>query len=239
LVSRAALDLDIDPEEFDVLEPRVYGHGLELPMLQITDHLINGAGFCRYLAQPAGGGSHVGNLIASMLQDVSAFPLSELQKQQHEACDTACYRCLLRYGNQAFHGLLDWPLGMVYLRAMVDPTFRCGLDGEFTSPGLSIWPSVARRLALEVADRFRGETSAFGLVPAFRIRIGRGWTPWVLVAHPLWEWDEASGPTSVGILADAYEGASTDEGAPLCWDTFNLSRRQVLVRERIRATLNR
>ena len=239
LVSRAALDLDIDPEEFDVLEPRVYGHGLELPMLQITDHLINGAGFCRYLAQSSEGRSHVATLIASMLQDRSTFPLSELEKQQHADCDSACYRCLLRYGNQAFHGLLDWPLGMVYLRALVDPSFRCGLDRDFTSPGLTIWPSVALRVASEMADRFHGEATVFGSVPSFRMRIGRGWTPWLLVAHPLWEWDEATGPTSTGALADAYESAMTDEGAPLCWDTFNLSRRQVLVRERIRATLNR
>jgi len=174
-----------------------------------------------------------------MLQDDSKFPLSELQKTQHESCDTACYRCLLRYGNQAFHGLLDWPLGMVYLRAMVDRSFRCGLDGDFNSPGLRVWPAIARRVASEMADRFRGEAVEFGSVPAFRMRIGRGWTPWILVGHPLWEWDEAAGPTSASVLSEAYESALTDEGAPLCWDTFNLSRRQVLVRERIRATLNR
>jgi hypothetical protein len=238
-VSRAALDLDIDPEEFDVLEPRVYGHGLELPMLQITDHLINGAGFCRYLAQKTEGTSHIGTLIASMLRDSSQFPLSELQKEGHADCDTACYRCLLRYGNQAFHGLLDWPLGMVYLRALVDPSFECGLHEDFTDPGLSIWPSIARRVASEMADRFRGERTSFGPVEAFRLPIGRERTPWVLVAHPMWEWDDSTGPGSSGILAEAYDAAVTSEGAPLCWDTFNLSRRQVLVRERIRAALHR
>jgi hypothetical protein len=61
----------------------------------------------------------------------------------------------------------------------------------------------------------------------------------VLVAHPLWDWDDVNGPTSASVLGLAYEAALTDEGAPLCWDTFNLSRRQVLVRERIRASLNR
>ncbi len=239
LVSRAALDLDIDPEEFDVLEPRIYGHGLELPMLQITDHLINGAGFCRYLVEAPDGIPRVATSIASMLQDPLAFPLSELLKTEHGGCDTACYRCLLRYGNQAFHGLLDWPLGMAYLRAMVDPSFRCGLDGQFEAPGLSIWPTIATRVASEMADRFRGEAIEFGAVPAFRLRIGKGWTPWVLVAHPLWDWDDVNGPSSDTVLGLAYEAALTDEGAALCWDTFNLSRRQVLVRERIRAALNR
>jgi hypothetical protein len=239
LVSRAALELDIDPEEFDVLEPRVYGHGLELPMLQITDHLINGAGFCRYLAQTSGGVSHVCQMIASMLQDEGEYPLSEVLKPRHRDCDTACYQCLLRYGNQPFHGLLDWPMGLVYLRALIDPDFHCGLDDRFDAPGLDVWPAIALRTASEMVDRFGGEVTRHGPVPAFRLRVGRARTPWVLVAHPLWDWDEVTGPTQDSVMARAYEAAMSEEGAPLCWDTFNLSRRQVLVRERIRAALSR
>src|SRR5262249_46702585 len=50
IVNRAALELDIDPEEFDVLEPRVHGREQLRPLLHITDNLVNGAGFCEYLA---------------------------------------------------------------------------------------------------------------------------------------------------------------------------------------------
>ena len=52
LVNRAALELDIDPEEFDVLEPRRFHEDDPKPLLQITDHLVNGAGYCAYLGAP-------------------------------------------------------------------------------------------------------------------------------------------------------------------------------------------
>lgn len=152
-------------------------------------------------------------------------------------CDTVCYKCLLRYGNQPYHGLLDWQLGLTYLRAMVDPLFRCGLDGNFSLPGLSSWPSTATRLADEMASRFRGEAKMFGIVPAFRMMLGKRRTPWVLVAHPLWDWDESDGPVGESKLSTAFADAISEEGAPVSWDTFNLQRRQVLVRERVRERL--
>jgi hypothetical protein len=53
LVDTASMEyLDVDPDEFDVLEPRVHQpiSGQERPILQFTDTLINGAGFCRKLS---------------------------------------------------------------------------------------------------------------------------------------------------------------------------------------------
>jgi hypothetical protein len=44
LVQKAALKLDVAPDEFEALEPRLR-HGR--PMLQIADTLINGSGLCR------------------------------------------------------------------------------------------------------------------------------------------------------------------------------------------------
>src|SRR4029079_9058692 len=54
LINRAASALDIDPEEFDVLEPRIYrtNNGHAVPLLQIADHLVNGAGFAERLSAP-------------------------------------------------------------------------------------------------------------------------------------------------------------------------------------------
>ena len=75
-------------------------------------------------------------------------------------------------------------------------------------------------------------------VPAFRIEAAaRKLSPWVLVAHPLWDFDASRGPAPGTRFAEAYEAASGEAGPPGCWDTFNLSRRQVLVRERIREPL--
>lgn len=235
IVNRASFELDIDPEEFDVLEPRRYGADLRLPLLQLTDQLVNGAGFCRNLSELDRGVPRVLRFLHSMLTDKSAYPLEDFYSKEHQDCDTACYRCLLRYGNQHFHGLLDWQLALCYLRAIIDPTFQCGLDKNFDFPGLDGWRRTATGLAEEMVKRFGGETTSFadGMVPAFRIGIGRReFSPWVLVAHPLWDWGED--PLEDTILWRADQEASA-EGAAECWDTFNLARRQVQVREWIRA----
>ncbi len=254
LVNRASLDLDIDPEEFDVLEPRIYGGaGAQLPLLQITDHLVNGAGFCRNLSKTTGSepppiaamiGSMLGDCgsVASILAGVGGdherlqYPLGEFLAPGHENCDTACYLCLLRYGNQPFHGILDWQLGSAFLRALVDPGFRCGLDGDFSFWAIERWHAIASRLAGEMAERFSGDASEFAGVPAFRVSLGRKrQSPWILVAHPLWDWDDEADLDDGGILAEAREQAD-EFGDPRCWDTFNLARRQVRVREWIRTT---
>lgn len=239
LVNRASLHLDVDPEEFDVMEPRIYGADSRAPLLQFTDHLVNGAGFCRTLSQPKDGAVLLSKLIRSMLEDPEEYPRRELEHESHRSCVTGCYRCLLRYGNQPFHGLLDWQLGLTFLRAMVDPSFGCGLDKHFDVPGLLQWRAQAARLASEMAGRFGGKTKTFGGLSAFTISTGkRKMSPWVLVVHPLWDWDKDLGPTPGTVLAAAAQEALEDdgaEGAPLAWDTFNLERRQVLVREQIRS----
>ncbi|MCY3922822.1 MAG: hypothetical protein OXG27_10575 [Chloroflexi bacterium] len=251
LVSRASLDLDIDPEEFDVLEPRIYGNAsTQLPLLQITDHLVNGAGFCRNLWESTNSDSPpITRMISSMLGDCQSsadvlatvggdaeklpYPLGEVLADGHNDCDTACYRCLLRYGNQPLHGILDWQLGAAFLRALVDPQFRCGLDGDFDFWGIERWPNLASQLAEQMAERFPGQVGEFAGVPAFRVSLGRAVSPWVLVTHPLWDWDDDGELKGGTILAKAREEAGA-YGDPLSWDTFNLARRQVRVREWIR-----
>jgi DEAD/DEAH box helicase domain-containing protein len=213
---------------------------------------VNGAGFCRNLWEGVGAdGPPITTMIESMLgayrsgreilDEVAgdterlSYPLGDFLAGVHEDCDTACYLCLLRYGNQPFHGILDWQVGAAFLRALVDPQFRCGLDGDFTFWGIERWPAIARRVANEMAERFSGDAAEFSDVPAFRVSLGRHASPWVLVAHPLWDWDDDTDIESGTILARAREQAD-EHGEPLCWDTFNLSRRQVRVREWIRTS---
>lgn len=237
IVNRAALELDIDPEEFDVLEPRIHGKADPRPLLHITDNLVNGAGFCEYLAaDDERGRPRIASYIESMLTAFDAYPLQQFLDPEH-ACSTSCYKCLRRYGNQPFHALLDWQLGISFLRALVDPSYMCGLDGSFVGPELERWQTLAARFAGQMAHRFDGgPTETFHGVPAFRVRLRKSrLSPWILVAHPLWDWrDELQD----SILARARD-AAMEHGEPLCWDTFNLARRQVFVRERIREELRR
>jgi len=234
LVNRAALELDIDPEEFDVLDPRIYRapNGQAVPLLQIADHLVNGAGFVERLAAPgANGRPLVAELVSSIVRDETIYPLSELlaaagDHDHPRECDQACYRCLQRYSNQSYHGLLDWRLGLAFLQMLADPAWRCGLDGDFSNPALRDWGALARRYVTDLA-RFSPveQREAAGLV-AFRIE---GVRDWALVVHPLWDVDALEGV--VGRAVDEIERVSGR--VPAFADTFELARRLVTVRQNL------
>ncbi len=232
LVQRAALDFDIDPEEFDIVDPRTHIlNGAPTPVIQITDHLINGSGFCERLGTTDQSGQpRLISMIQSIIRDPAAFPIKVFRSVRNDfdhagQCDQACYICLQRYGNQAYHGLLDWRLGLSFLEALNSHSFRCGLDGIFESPSLSDWPKLARRYATELATRYRtdGEVRDVGKLVAFRLDRSRD--QWALVVHPLWDIDNPS-----GILQEAIDLLGTQ---PEFADTFELSRRQVSTRERL------
>lgn len=232
LVNRAALELDIDPEEFDVLEPRIYRApgGQAVPLLQIADHLVNGAGFVdRLAAKGDSGRPFVSELVSSMMQDRQRYPLAQLlhhdaQRNHPSECDQACYRCLQRYSNQSYHGLLDWRLGLAFLQMLDDASWCCGLDGDFSSPALQDWTELARRYVRDLS-RFSSveEREAAGLV-AFRIDETR---EWAVVVHPLW--DPAGLEGVIGHAADVIEQATGR--MPVFVDTFEMARRLVTVRQ--------
>jgi hypothetical protein len=117
LVQRAALELDVAPDEFEALEPRVRGNR---PVLQIADTLINGSGLCRRLTEPdSAGNPQIARLMSSILNDGHAWPLKDFLAPEHETtCSTSCYMCIQQYQNRRYHPLLDWRLGLTYLRAM-------------------------------------------------------------------------------------------------------------------------
>jgi DEAD/DEAH box helicase domain-containing protein len=229
----AALELDIDPEEFDIVEPRytkIEG-GIAVPLLQITDHLVNGAGFCKRLASPSGDGTPlVRRLIRSIVSDSQAFPLKDYRSSitgHAKRCDQSCYICLQRYGNQAYHGLLDWRLGLSFLEAMNDVKFVCGLDGNFSTPSLEDWPENAERYGRDMVERFnrgKGEWKRIGPVTAFRFDNKQ--RRWAIVAHPLWDFDNPG-----KLLREVIKELKAVN--PLRASTFDLARRPVTVRERL------
>jgi hypothetical protein len=236
LVTRAAEFLDVDPEEFDVLEPRPYPGpgGALVPMLQFADQLVNGAGFCARLSEAdADGIPTIVALMRSMVEEEEEYPLKDVFQRDDDydhqaACDTACYRCLQRYGNRAYHGLLDWRLGLVFLQALLDREFQCGLDDDFSHPGLRDWKNLARRYAEQMLRFSTGsEVRPVGSLIAFRF--DQAIPNWALITHPLWNHDELP-----GIVGDAFEQLDSEPGANIrCVDTFELARRQVRAREQL------
>lgn len=233
VVNRAALELDIDPEEFDVLEPRLYrtANGPAVPLLQLADHLVNGAGFCERLAATKTGSTRplIGELVSSIVSDVRAYPLSEFlgvdtQHNHPLECDQACYRCLQRYSNQSYHGLLDWRLGLAFLQIMVNSEWKCGLDGRFDGPALFDWPRLARHYVEELGRFSEIEVTEVAGLTAFRVDKTRA--HWAVVVHPLWDFDSLE-----GIIGKAYDELDGPGAVIRGVDTFELARRLVKVRQ--------
>jgi DEAD/DEAH box helicase domain-containing protein len=195
LVDRAALELDVDPGEFDILPPRLYQpDGIKRPMLQIADTLVNGSGLSRRLAQPADRPWAL-ELLSSIVNDGGAWPLNEFITSSHRAsCDQACYECLQRYGNRSYHGLLDWRLGLGFSRALIDPDYAAGADGNFSAPEIADWRWMAEEALVRVA---RGtsdlEVITGSALPALRLKRSGG-NAVIAIHHPFWRIEGAISP---------------------------------------------
>ncbi|BDG02832.1 hypothetical protein AMOR_18280 [Anaeromyxobacter oryzae] len=236
LVNKAAFRLDTDPEEFDVLEPTITrdASGVRKPVIQFGDRLVNGAGFTRKLFAPGEEAPVIRELLEEIVLDGKTYPRDVFFAEKHvERCDQACYRCLQRYGNQPYHGLLDWRLGLSFLEALFHAEYRCGLDGKFDepeTPSLNGWPKLAKGAALSMQRRFGGETERLdvsGSDPLWAFRISKK-TPWAIIGHPLWAPEQ-----QMGIAGEAYDVLEAKlegrgEGPSITFvNTFDVGRRPI------------
>ena len=129
----------------------------------------------------------------------------------------------------AFHGLLDWRLGLNLLRVLNDGSFRCGLDTSDEElvryPELRGWLRHAASLADQFVDTFYGGSGArrtFGSLPGIENGTQR-----IILAHPLWNVDEAARHLYLsGRVAEALASAREGGEYRVDWiDSFNLLRR--------------
>lgn len=232
LVQRAALEMDLGPEEFEALEPRLRAGR---PLLQIADHLVNGAGFCRRLAAEDGGRPMVVRLVESMVRDLEDPLVRPFFQNDHlRACARSCYRCLQRYNNRGWHGLLDWRLGIGFLRGMLQPDWQAGLDGRWDAAReIKDWPRLAEEAAEELRrldpDKRTVERHGPLNLPVLLRPNGRGREAFILV-HPFWRLDDTS--VASGPLAHTKRSVAADE----VWfvDTFDVARRPVKAIEQAR-----
>lgn len=227
LINQAAQALDIAPEEFDFFDPKmatVVDGMPQVPAIQIADKLVNGAGFSTRLAEldPTSGFSRLEGILNAALDPTGPLR-TELEGSEHSrSCRHACYRCLLRYGNQPFHGLLDWRLGLAYLELLRNPGFQAGLNGDNREAGLLDWDRhIEESLhSLNQALGGRLETRGPGWFKAFR-QTGLGQDgAWKVVAHPLWDLANPRG----GFRRFLETEFSPDERYEFV-DSFNLSKR--------------
>ena len=210
LRAAVAETLDVDPEEIEICNfHRSEVNGMHVGDIALSDRLANGAGFVRWIAD------EWESVLQGILSpdDPDSFPWQVISTQHRSSCDSACYDCLKVYRNMTYHGLLDWRLGLSYLRMLHDPQYSCGLDGQFTTPELYGWLDFATKLSGNFASQFGYQHQTWGGLPGFETGIMR-----VLIVHPLWDTDNPR-----RILAEAVAAAG---GVSVHYlDTFNLLRR--------------
>ncbi len=220
LVDRAALELDVDPGEFEILPPRVSRLAdRDWPVIQIADTLVNGSGLSRHLSLPMAAPWAL-DLLRDIVGNQNAWPMRDFLNRQHRrTCDQACYECLQRYGNRNYHGLLDWRLGLSYVRAFLDPAALIGGDGDFSAPELTDWRDVVTEALSRVArSSAQIELIAGDALPAIAVNHAGGRRV-IVVRHPLWRDDAAA-------TAPLIERARASFGGEARWiDSFELSRR--------------
>ena len=212
LKSIAAEELDIDPDEFDISNLRQVEllDGARVGEIVLSDHLANGAGFTNYVGE---NWESLLTLAASSNPEPDTFVGSIFDPEHSLDCDASCYNCLRNYRNMAYHGLLDWRLGVSLLRCLHSGTFECGIRGVFSFPDLEGWIEQASRLRDSFATSFSAIPRNFGPLPGLEIGNRQ-----VLIIHPLWDIRRP-----VGLLAEGLADCRDDRIQTL--DTFNLLRR--------------
>ena len=218
--SAAAGELDIDPEEINISNVRRSRTASNdfIGEIIINDHLPNGAGFTRWIAQrwPV-----VLQKIVNAQPADGTFSGALISAQHRAECDSSCPDCLRHYRNMSYHGLLDWRLGLSLLRVLAGANFQCGLDGDFSAPELTGWPDTARQLRDAFCEAFDAcHPRQWGPLPGFAVGAHN-----VIVVHPLWNQEY-----STGLLAQASAAAGSNAQK---WDTFNIARRMSWVYQKL------
>ena len=245
--------LDIDPEELAIcrVQPKIINtsDGTQKTIVEviITDKLPNGSGTCRWtydnwsekiipsiLSAKGLDGSYIGHILSE--DHIKGGPTKA-------PCNSACYDCLMNYRNMHYHGILDWRLGLAYLRLLADPQYCCGLDGNFDVPELVDWHKIADR----ETERFR-DLLALELIhePSIEVEVkltnNRTEVPLIVVQnetrkiviivhHPLWDTSEKT-----GFFAKFFAKVKRQYGEDTDYqfiDTFNLIRRPAWCYEKI------
>jgi hypothetical protein len=201
--------LDIDPDEIEIANIEPINHGLHAGIV-LSDRLANGAGFVRWASD------NIDTVFSEILAPNPGSYIANIFKEEHlNDCDSACYECLKVYRNMTYHGLLDWRLGISYLKTLLDPNYLAGLDGNFNSPELNGWITNANLLRDRFAGEFGFNSREFGRLPGFEAGDLA-----VILIHPLWD---IMNPQRTLSMATAQ--AATTSPMVRFLDTFNTSRR--------------
>lgn len=206
--------LDIDPDEIEVCNySRSHIGGADVADITLSDGLPNGSGFVEWLYR------NWEEILHSATSDdphvMTDYTRMLISPNHSSSCDSACYECLKSYRNMGHHGLLDWRLGISYLKILASPNYRCGLDGNFSSPELIEWPQLAGHVCDCFANIFGYQRETWAGLPGISSGDRR-----IIIVHPLWD---TRYPRRLIDRAIAEAGGRIEDTFFL--DTFDLHRR--------------
>ena len=213
IVYAASREMDIDPDEIEVLEPLIRRNGADQPALHFADRAANGSGYCDFLGK--GDVPLIATIIKQLVAGTDDKWLADVKSAQHLAsCRKSCYKCLMRYGNMAWHSTLDWRLGMDWLALLADLNWK---------PSPADWwrpdpDGDLKRVAETAQRRLLGREITAGAYGPCLVLEKRGSRPEtrIQIVHPFCEV-----PTKLQPFDQV-------------WDSFNMDRRPLLVRQWIK-----
>lgn len=178
---------DIDGEEIRIIKLRQQNAVEKLNIL-FADKLINGSGFCKDLFD------NLSHYLDLCFDEENPFT-SRIQSVDNLQCDTASYRNLMNFRNQKFHPILDWRLGLTYLRMLKDTNINDILSADVNLHEFKNFNGKESWL-LGFQNLFEEWVSTTGL-GAFHISkeipiCERGGN-YIIGIHPLWDINNPSG----------------------------------------------
>jgi Lhr-like helicase len=215
LIKKAAEGvLDLEHSEVGVATVRQLKES-NVPQIILYDTLANGAGFCSEMAK--GMTQYLDYALAGRLGLALG---SDRHAKMPGGCLTACPKCISNHTNQAFQPILDWRLGLDYIRVLRDKFEDLGANGS--GRFYSDWVNgYAMPLAQAVAGYGIGLELSEDVAHPVLVRNSAGSKLAIIVVHPLWK-------TESSVVLKVTDEIAKKFGADVeirIADTFNLTRR--------------
>jgi hypothetical protein len=206
--------LDLEHSEVGVATVRQLNES-SVPQIILFDTLANGAGFCSEMSKDI-----TKYLDYALNGRLGAALAAEHHAKMPGGCLTACPKCISNHTNQAYQPILDWRLGLDYIKVLRNSEEDLGANGSgrFYIDWVSIY---ARPLAQAVAGYGIGLELCEDISHPVLIRSSGGSKLAIIVVHPLWKTESS---VVLKISDEIVEKLGADVEIRIV-DTFNLTRR--------------
>lgn len=230
LLRRALADkLDVDSGEIDIAEIRRTDRNLV--EIYLCDSLPNGSGYTEELANSF---QEVTKLLLCPEPHARSLGNAILSESHTAHCQTACPTCLMDYTNRSFHPLLDWSLGIAWLRLLIEQAGNYTLQPVIhptTFPEANQYWRQAMAWKKKLLEDFPTEFADFPDVAGVPMMRHRDTKALIAIVHPLWDLE---GEAPRGSALHEVRNSAGSQSLVFI-DVFNLERRPAWVLQQLKA----